>query len=82
VADPTEYLVARLRDALTHDPRVHDQSLDVRIEEGRVLLRGELATRERCDAAVAVAHELFPDAEVVADLRVSPDGPTPQPERL
>ena len=73
MTEPIEYLVARLHDALTHDPRVSDQSLEVCIAGDRVVLRGELATPERCDAAVAVARELCPDAEIVADLRVSPD---------
>jgi hypothetical protein len=82
MADPSDYLVAKLHEALTHDPRVSDQSLEVRIEGGRVLLQGELSTPERCAAAVAVARELFPDAELVADLRVSPDRPAPGAERL
>jgi hypothetical protein len=82
MADPTEYLVARLHEALTHDPRVHDQSLEVRVEGDRVVLRGELATPERCEAAIAVAKELFPDATVVADLRPSPERPAPEAERL
>ena len=82
MADPTDYLVARLHEALTHDPRVNDQSLEVRIEGGRVLLQGELSSPERCAAATAVARELFPDAEIVADLRVSPEWSSPDPERL
>src|SRR4029453_6162897 len=53
LADPTDYLVARLHEALTHDPRVHDQSLEVRVEGQRVVLRGEGATRERRPAASA-----------------------------
>ena len=67
--EPTEYLVARLHEALTHDPRVHDQSLEVCVAGDRVVLRGELATPERCQAAIAVAKELFPRPRVVADLR-------------
>jgi hypothetical protein len=70
-SDPVEYRVARLQEALTHDPRVHERSLEVRVEGERVMLRGELATPERCQAAVVVARELFPDATVVADLKVS-----------
>ena len=69
--EPVEYRVARLQEALTHDPRVHERSLEVRVEGDRVMLRGELATPERCQAAVAVAKELFPGATVVADLKVS-----------
>jgi osmotically-inducible protein OsmY len=82
MADPTDYLVARLHEALTHDPRVHDQSLEVRVEGQRVVLRGELATPERCQAAIAVAKELFPEATVVADLKASPERPAPDAEHL
>jgi hypothetical protein len=82
MADPTEYLVARLHEALTHDPRVHDQSLEVRVDGDRVVLRGELATPDRCEAAIAIAKELFPDAIVVADLRSSPERPASEAERL
>ena len=82
MADPTDYLVARLHEALTHDPRVHDQSLEVRVEGQRVVLRGELATPERCQAAIAVAKELFPGATVVADLKTSPERPAAHAEHL
>ena len=82
MADPTEYLVARLHEALTHDPRVNDQSLEVRVEGQRVVLRGELATPERCQAAIAVAKELFPEATVVADLRATPGRPASDAEHL
>ena len=81
LADPTDYLVARLHEALTHDPRVHDQSLEVRVEGQRVVLRaswppGALPGRHR------VAKELFPEATVVADLKTSPERPAPAAEHL
>ena len=80
---PIEYRVARLQEALTHDPRVLEQSLEVRVEGDRVILRGELVTPERCQAAITVAREVFPEATVVADLTVSPERRgDPDPERL
>jgi osmotically-inducible protein OsmY len=69
--EPVEYRLARLQEALTHDPRVLEQSLEVRVEGDRVILRGELVTQERCQAAIAVAREVFPEAIVVADLTTS-----------
>jgi hypothetical protein len=83
VSEPVEYRLARLQEALTHDPRVLEQCLEVRVEGDRVILRGELVTPERCQAAIAVAREVFPEATVVADLTVSPErrGVT-DPERL
>jgi osmotically-inducible protein OsmY len=83
VPDPVEYRIARLHEALTHDPRVHEQSLEVRVEADRVILRGELATVERCEAAIAITREVFPDAVVVDDLHVCQQRPTGgEPERL
>ena len=55
MSEPVEYRLARLQEALTHDPRVLEQSLEVRVEGDRVILRGELVTPERCQAAIAVA---------------------------
>jgi hypothetical protein len=83
VSEPVEYRLARLQEALTHDPRVLEQCLEVRVEGDRVILRGELVTPERCQAAIAVGREVFPEATVVADLTVSPErrGAT-DPERL
>jgi hypothetical protein len=53
------------------------------VEGDRVILRGELVTPERCQAAIAVAREVFPEATVVADLTVSPERRgDPDPERL
>ena len=73
MSEPMEYRLARLQEALTHDPRVLEQSLEVRVEGDRVILRGELVTPERCQAAIAVAREVFPEATVVADLTVTPE---------
>ena len=82
MSEPMEYRLARLHEALTHDPRVLEQSLEVRVEGDRVILRGELVTPERCQAAIAVAKELFPEATVVADLRTGPERPAPHAEHL
>jgi len=82
VADPTEYVIAQLQEAFIHDPRVHEQSIEVRVEGARIVLRGELATPERCQAAITVAKQLFPDSTVVADLRPSPNRLATDAEQL
>ena len=83
MSEPVEYRLARLQEALTHDPRVLEQSLEVRVEGERVILRGELVTPERCQAAIAVAREVFPEAIVVADLVPSTERRhSSDPERL
>ena len=54
--EPVEYLVAHVRDALLADERLSEQGVEVAVVSGRIVLRGELATPERRDAALAVAR--------------------------
>jgi hypothetical protein len=76
MAEPLAYLVAHLHEALLADPRLHEQGIEIAVVGDRLALRGELATPERREAAVAVARQLAGDIEVVDDLSVSPpEGP-------
>ena len=63
------YLVERVRTALAEDPRVGELGIAVTVEDGRVVLAGEVATAERRTAVEAVAREVAPGHEV--DNRVS-----------
>ena len=71
MTEPVEYLVAHVRDALLADARLSEQAVEVVAVSGRIVLRGELATPERREAALAVARELAGDV-VVDDLCVTP----------
>jgi len=62
-ADP-RYLVARIREALTKDPRVNELSLEVSVSGGKVLISGTVATEERRRAVADVVGELAPGLEV------------------
>ena len=69
--------VARLHEAFMHDPRLHDQSLEVSIVGERVVVRGELATPERCQAAGmdAFVAKPFTAGELISTIaRLTGDG--------
>jgi hypothetical protein len=80
--EPVDYVISRIHSALTLDPRVHEQGLDVLVSGRRVTLRGEVATESRRWAVLQVAHETIPDAELVDDLRVLSETVTTESEAL
>jgi osmotically-inducible protein OsmY len=73
--EPTQYLVARLRDALAHDARVAALDIQVRVVGGDLFLTGAVSTPPRRDAAEAVVHDVAPDLTVHNQLDVLPVGP-------
>jgi osmotically-inducible protein OsmY len=77
----TPYLVARLRDALAHDPRVAALDINVRIVGIDVFLTGQVASSARRDAVHAVVHDFAPELTVHNQLDVLPvDAPTTREE--
>jgi osmotically-inducible protein OsmY len=80
-SEPTQYLVARLRDALAHDHRVAALDIQVRIVGQDLYLTGQVATPARRDAARAVVNDVAPELEVHNQLDVLPvAAPTGQEE--
>lgn len=81
MSEPTQYLVARLRDALAHDHRVAALDLQVRIVGNDLYLTGQVATAPRRDAAESVVHDVAPELKVHNQLDVLPvAAPTGQEE--
>lgn len=79
--DQPEYLVGRIQQALATDPRTGELELDIRIAGGRVVVIGTVATRERCEAVLAVVRETAPDLDVRDELSVTEEqtpGPSEQ----
>jgi osmotically-inducible protein OsmY len=72
VSEPTQYLVARLRDALAHDHRVAALDLQVRIVGDDLYLTGAVSTAPRREAAEAVVHDVAPELQVHNQLDVLP----------
>jgi len=69
MSDADAYVAERVRTALAEDPRVGELGIAVRIEHGRLVLTGEVATDERRAAVETVAREQAPGTQI--DNRVS-----------
>ena len=81
MSEPTQYLVARLRDALAHDHRVAALDLQVRIVGHDLYLTGAGASAPRRDGGAAVVHDVAPELNVHNQLDVLPvAAPTGQEE--
>lgn len=63
--------IARLREQLAEDPRTNELDIEIEHWEGKILLRGEVNSVERRDAAEQVARETFPECAVENQLRVT-----------
>lgn len=62
--EPDHYRLARIHEALAHDPRVGELELRVQIRAGKVLVAGTVATLERQRAVTEVIREVVPDLDV------------------
>lgn len=69
--EPLTYLVAHLREAILKDDRFTEQAVEVEASDGRIVLRGEVATPDRRIGIVALVTEMAPGMLVVDDLCVS-----------
>ena len=78
MAEPREYLVHHIQDALATDPRARELGVDVQVTGDRVVLTGTAATPAQRMAIAEVVEELAGGYEVVnemAVLSVDEDGP-------
>ena len=66
----SDYLPEHIREQLIHDPRVAEQDLKVDVKEQRVMVGGNVASREIREQITAVAHELLPGYEIVNEVVV------------
>jgi len=71
---PTQYLVAQLREALAHDHRVAALDIHVRIVGTDVFLTGAVSTPPRRDAVEAVIRDVAPHLVLHNQLDVLPAG--------
>jgi BON domain-containing protein len=70
VSKRPDYMPEHIRERLIHDPRVAEQDLRVSVQEGRVLLGGNVATPQIRERITEVAHELLPEFEIVNETSV------------
>ena len=70
MAEPQEYLVHHIQDALATDPRARELGVDVQVAGERVVLTGTAATPAQRAAIAEVVEELAGDYEVVNEMAV------------
>lgn len=70
-SDGDPYLVAHVRDALAHDPRLSELGVTIECAGQTVVLSGTLASLERQQAAADIVHDLLPDHEVRNETTVA-----------
>ncbi|HKA82578.1 MAG TPA: BON domain-containing protein [Acidimicrobiales bacterium] len=78
MAEPSEYLVHHIQDALATDPRARELGVDVQVAGDRVVLTGTAATPAQRAAIAEVVDELTGGYEVVNEMAVlsaDEDGP-------
>ncbi|HVL64171.1 MAG TPA: nucleotidyltransferase [Actinomycetota bacterium] len=76
------YLAARAKEALIHDERVGEPSLDITCEDGTIVVRGALPAEDRRRAVEDVLRERFPDAQVRNETTVAGGSEPADTERL
>jgi osmotically-inducible protein OsmY len=70
MAEPQEYLVQHIQDALATDPRARELGVDVQVAGDRVVLTGTAATPAQRASIAEVVAELADGYEVVNEMTV------------
>lgn len=68
---PDQYLIARIKNALTQDQRAGDQDIKVYVENDRVLLRGEVVSEEHRKLVEDVVRDNAKGYQIENQLKVS-----------
>ena len=72
VSEPAAYTAQHIKDALIHDPRVGEMTLEVTLAGGRVFVSGQVMTEQRRDAIAEVVRTVAPELEVVNEVTLVP----------
>ena len=70
MAEPQEYLVQRIQDALATDSRARELGVDAHVAGDRVVLTGTAATPDQRESIAEVVGELADGYEVVNEMTV------------
>jgi osmotically-inducible protein OsmY len=81
-AEPVEYLVERVRDAIATGADTHELGIGVQVAGSRLLLTGSASSEPQRAAIAAIAERLAPDHEVVNEVCVTPTAPPAGVEQL
>lgn len=71
-ADLTPYTAQHIKDALAHDARVGEMTLDIAVRGEKVFVTGQVPTAARRDAVPEVVATIAPGLEVVNEVTVVP----------
>jgi predicted nucleotidyltransferase len=77
-----EYQVARIRERLAKDQRTAELEVEVRLDDGGVVLTGTVATPERREALTEVVADVLPGRPIRNLTTVGPPPAGPRVERL
>jgi osmotically-inducible protein OsmY len=70
MAEPQEYLIHHIQEALATDPRARELGVDVQVAGDRVVLTGTAATADQRAAIGEVVRELADGYKVVDEMTV------------
>lgn len=66
-----EHTGQRIEQAIANDARTNELGVRIECIDQHVLVRGEVASKERRDAVLTVVREHLPAAEIIDHLRLS-----------
>ncbi len=82
MAQPKQYVIGQVQEALAHDPRLGELDIQVKVVGRKVFLSGAVATAARCAAVTEVVRELLPDHEIHNEVVVAARDEDPAAEEL
>jgi osmotically-inducible protein OsmY len=80
--EPKQYVVAKVSEALAHDPRVGELDVHVKVVGQQVFLTGSVSTAPRHELIGRVVEELLPDHQVHNEVVVTTSEGEPEREEL
>jgi osmotically-inducible protein OsmY len=80
--EPKQYTVARVGEALAHDPRLGELDIQVKVVGDQVFLTGSVSTAARHELVGQVVEELLPDHHVHNEVVVTTASGEPEQEEL
>lgn len=80
--EPKQYVVARVNEALAHDPRLGELDVQVKVVGQQVFLTGSVSTAPRHELITSVVADLLPGHQVHNEVVVSSGDGEPEPEEL
>ena len=80
--EPKQYVVAKVSEALAHDPRVGELDVQVKVVGQQVFLTGSVSTVPRHELIGRVVEELLPDHQVHNEVVVTTSEGEPEREEL